>query len=403
MRVTIAPSLAKGTVAAPPSKSMAHRALICGALSEGSIIRNIAYSQDIEATLRCLEAMGASVIRENACVSIGGLNPFLIPAGTVLDCGESGSTLRFLLPLCLLAEKPITLTGSSRLMERPLDVYERMCREHGISFVRGEHTVTVCGRLEAGNYSVPGNVSSQFITGLLLALPFLQEDSCIRIVDRFESASYVNLTLVAQSSFGVVIRQSENSFFIPGGQGYSGKTYFVEGDCSNAAFLEGFRLLDGDVKVLNLSPETAQGDRVYNVFYQQLRDKKRQFDLSDCPDLGPVMFALAAALGGATFTGTARLRLKESDRVAAMVQELEKFGIAATIEENTATIHGGALRAPSQVLYGHNDHRIVMALSLLCSRVGGTIDGAEAVAKSYPDYFDVIHSLGIEVSVDDIS
>ena len=402
MKATVLPSTAIGEVVAPPSKSMAHRALICGALTAKSIIRNVSYSKDIEATLRCLQAMGATVISEGDVVTIGGLDPFSIPEGTKLDCGESGSTLRFLLPLCLLANRSVTLCGSGRLMERPLGIYEDICREQGLAFERGDNEITVCGRLRAGEYTIAGDVSSQFITGMLLTLSLLNESSQVRVTGKFESESYVNLTLSAQKAFGVVVDREENTFFVKGGQGYIDSDYIVEGDCSNAAFLDAFNLLGSSVKVCGLSDETPQGDWVYRRFYEELRSETCCFDLSDCPDLGPVMFALAAALGGATFTGTARLRIKESDRVAAMVEELMKFGITSTVEENTVVIHGGELRRPTEELCGHNDHRVVMALSLLCSVVGGSISGAEAVAKSYPDYFSVIRSLGIEVSIDDI-
>ena len=403
MKVTIHPSTAHGTVKAPPSKSMAHRALICGALSEESTIRNIAYSQDIEATLHCLEAMGASVKRQKDCVTIGGLDPFSIPPFTVLNCGESGSTLRFLLPLCLLSGNPIILKGSQRLLERPLGVYEEICREQNLTFLRIDGAITVCGRLSAGLYRVPGSISSQFITGLMLTLSLLKADSTIEIIAPFESRSYVRMTQILQNQFGIDVHFAQTQLLVKGSSRYRSIDYTVEGDCSNAAFLDGFNLIGGGVKVVGLSPETAQGDRVYRDFYRQIQEGWNKFDLSDCPDLGPVMFAVAAALGGAAFTGTARLRIKESDRVAAMVQELAKFGIATKVEDNAVRICAGRLVHPTQVLCGHNDHRIVMALSLLCSKVGGVIDGAEAVAKSYPDFFDVIRSLGSEVIVDDIS
>lgn len=403
MKVTILPSKAVGTVTAPPSKSMAHRALICGALSTESTIRNIAYSQDVEATLRCLQAMGATVTRQADSVTLGGLNPFTITPNTVLDCGESGSTLRFLLPLCLLASSPVILKGSKRLLERPLGVYEDICRQQKLTFFRTDDGITVAGQLSAGTYRVPGDISSQFITGLMLALSLLKEDSVIEVVEPFESRSYVTMTEALQKAFGIDVCLDGIRLCIKGKGQYCSREYTIEGDCSNAAFLDGFNLLNGSVKVLSLSPETAQGDRVYQDFYRQIQAGGNQFDLSDCPDLGPVMFALTAASGGAKFIGTARLRIKESDRVTAMVTELAKFGISATAEENTVEIHNAVLRAPTEVLCGHNDHRIVMALSLLCSKVGGVIDGAEAVAKSYPDYFDVIRSLGIEVRVNDIS
>lgn len=397
MRVTIYPSIAKGTVNAPPSKSVAHRALICGALTGGSTILNCGNSADIEATLRCLKALGASVSGNGDCVKIGGLNPFQLPSSPILDCGESGSTLRFLLPLCLLSGQRVSFKGHGRLMQRPIEVYQNLCNQFGLLFEQCDDTISICGKLQADTYSIPGNISSQFITGLLFALSRLQGESRVEVLGKFESSSYVDITLSVLSAFGISIRREENTFIIPGDQEWRNLTYAVEGDYSNAAFLEAFNLLGGDVKVNNLSDETAQGDRIYKQMYADLKAGKCDFDLSDCPDLGPVMFALAAALGGAHFTGTSRLRIKESDRCTAMADELAKFGIQTVIGDNMVDILPGKLMPPSAILSGHNDHRIVMALSVLCSIVGGTIDGAEAVSKSYPDFFETVQALGIEL------
>ena len=402
MRVTIIPSCAKGEVLVPPSKSVAHRALICGALTSGCTICNCGFSQDIEATLRCLEALGARVVKKGDTVHIGGLDPYHLPPSPVLDCGESGSTLRFLLPLCLLSGQKVTLLGRGRLMQRPMDAYRRMCEQYGFVFEQLDDRILVKGQMETGTYSVPGNISSQFVTGLLFALSQLPEDNRVEVVGNLESASYVDITLAVLSAFGVTVKREGNAYSCAGNHSFENVDYLVEGDCSNAAFLDGFNLLDGGVKVLGLSPKTTQGDRVYQQMFADLTRGVRNFDLTDCPDLGPVMFALAAALGGAHFTGTARLRIKESDRCAAMAEELAKFGIETIIGKDTVEVLPGQLTAPKDVLNGHNDHRIVMALSLLCSVVGGTIDGAEAVAKSYPDYFEVIQSLGIEVKCSDI-
>ena len=173
--------------------------------------------------------------------------------------------------------------------------------------------------------------------------------------------------------------------------------YSVEGDCSNAAFLEGFNLLSDKVDVLGIDENTLQGDRVYKAMFNGLKKGEKQFDLSDCPDLAPVMFAMAAYLGGATFLGTARLRIKESDRAAAMAEELAKFGIETEVLEDSVIIHNGKLHKPEAILCGHNDHRIVMALSILCSVTGGVIEEAQAVSKSFPDFFEIISKLGIQV------
>ena len=398
MNVTIQPSRAVGTVQAPPSKSMGHRALLCGALSGGSVIKNLSYSKDIEATLSCLEALGAAVKRDGDSVTIGGLNPFSLPQAPVLPCNESGSTLRFFIPLCMLSGQSATLRGSERLFQRPLSVYKEIAADQNIFWEQTQDSVTVCGKLQSGDYRVCGNVSSQFITGLLYALPLLDGDSTLTVTEKFESASYIDLTLSALSDFGISIHRDGPVFHIPGNQHFMNREYTVEGDCSNAAFLDALNLLGGNVDVRGLKPDTLQGDRVYKDMFSEL-ETHTVFDLSDCPDLGPVMFSMAAAKGGAVFTGVARLRIKESDRIGAMAQELSKFGIRVTADENTATVHPGTLRAPTEPLSGHNDHRIVMSMALLCTVTGGTITGCEAVSKSFPDFFEQLKTLHIGVEI----
>ena len=397
MRLTIYPSKAKGVINAPPSKSIAHRALICGALSNGCRILNCGESQDVAATLRCLSEMGAEVKKVGDEIHVGGLKPETLPENAVLDCGESASTLRFLLPLCLLAGHKTTLVGHSRLMERPMTVYKDLCLQHGCIFEQKENSITVCGQLTCGEYSIPGNVSSQFVTGLLFAFSRITGESTIKVVGKLESAPYVDMTLAVLSAFGISVQREGNTFIINGNQEFVRSNYRIERDCSNAAILEAFNLLGGDVKVKGLTQETPQGDWVYSQLYADLVGGKRTFDLSNCPDLGPVMFALAAVYGGANFTGTSRLRIKESDRCRSMAEELAKFGIHVEIGNDSVSIMPGELHAPTCELFGHNDHRGVMALSLLCSLTGGTIDGAEAVSKSYPEFFEAIQSLGIAV------
>ena len=395
MKVTIEKSTASGKVFAPPSKSMAHRLLICGALSENSVISNLSESKDILATIECLKNMDATIDADGDTVKTGGINPENINGETELFCNESGSTLRFLIPLCMMSGNRITLTGSSRLFERPLSVYEKICKEQNIEFVRNSNSVTVCGKLKAGDFTVAGDISSQFITGLLFALPLLCGDSTLTVTGNFESASYVDLTLDAISCFGVDIVRKNNVFYIKGNQKYQNRTVTVEGDYSNSAFLDAFNVIGGNVSVAGLKSDSLQGDRVYSDMFKGLISGQKSFDLSDCPDLAPVMFAISAYTGGAEFTGTARLKIKESDRASAMAEELLKFGINVTVSENSVTVHNGTLKRPDCVLYGHNDHRIVMALSLLCSVTGGEIEGAEAVSKSYPDFFEQISQLGI--------
>ena len=399
MTVTIRPGTARGTVAAPPSKSMAHRLLLCAGLARGtSVVQNVAPSQDILATLDCLEALGARYTFENGVVTIAGTDPVRAAEGTLLPCRESGSTLRFFLPLCLLSDRERTLSGSGKLLSRPLGVYEDLCRARGLGYARTEDSVTVRGPLQAGRYAIPGGISSQFVSGLLFALPLLPGSSALELVPPVESRSYIDMTLQALGAYGVSAAWAgEHALSIPGGQQYQSRTLRVEGDYSNGAFLEALNLAGGDVTVTGLDPDSLQGDRVYGDYFAQLQKGPATLDLTDCPDLGPVLFAAAALLHGGVFTGTRRLKLKESDRGAAMAQELAKFGIVLDQEADRITVRPGTLRPPAVPLDGHNDHRIVMALTLLATRTGGTILGAQAVNKSYPDFFETLSRLELEV------
>ncbi len=385
MKIQINPSKAEGKIKAPPSKSIAHRALILGAISEKSVIDNVDFSKDIIATIDCLKALGVNVEVNGSTVTLGGLNIENIPNNAELFCNESGSTLRFLLPLCMTCGKRITLKGEKRLFERPLTIYEDIADRQGIEFTKTENSVTVCGRLASQDYFVRGDISSQFITGLLFGL--LATKSKITVTGKLESKPYIDLTYKVMSEFGV----RDNGKPV-------NTIYTVEGDCSNAAFLDAFNYLGGNVLVEGLNPNTLQGDRVYNDIFNGLKSGQKNFDLSDCPDLAPVCFSLAAVLGGAKFTGTKRLKIKESDRANAMKQELSKFGIKVVVEENSVIVEKGVLIRPCENLNGHNDHRIVMALSLLCSITGGVIDGAQAVSKSYPEFFKEISKIGIDVN-----
>lgn len=397
MKCRYVPSVAAGHIQAPPSKSMAHRALFCAALADGtSRIGPIAPSEDMLATMDALSALGAAFAFDGEHVTVQGTSCIRAVKETV-SCRESGSTLRFCLPLCLLSGDQITLTGAGRLMERPMGVYEALCRERGFLYRQSKEGITLCGELTPGEYAVPGNISSQFITGLLLALPLLPGDSVLRVTGQLESAAYIDMTLQAMADFGVEVDRKGNDFYISGGSRYQCREYTVEGDYSNAAMIDGFTLLGGQVRVDGLREDSLQGDRVYRTIYDALKNGCPTVDLKDCPDLGPVVIALAAALNGAVFTGTSRLKIKESDRGAAMAEELKKCGVDLMVEENRITVPGGRLCQPLETISGHNDHRIVMAMSLLLSRLGGQIEGAEAVRKSFPDYFDIIRKLGIEV------
>lgn len=419
MNVTFLPSSPSGTVAAPPSKSHAHRLLISAALAQGeSRVSAVAPAQDILATLDCLSALGAEIVRtsedvrrDEPCSSadkrglslqhvlrIRGFDPFAAPSAT-LPCRESASTLRFLLPLCLLSGQKMTLTGSPRLLARPLGVYETLCKARGFLWEKGERSLRVCGRLTPGRFSVPGGVSSQFVSGLLFALPLLSGDSTLFVEPPLVSAPYVDLTVSVLQEFGILIHKKSGNFFeIPGNQKYSARNALVEGDWSNAAPFLALRALGCDVSVTGPDPTSVQGDRVCVPYLAALSKGFAELDLADCPDLGPVLFAAAALLHGGRFTHTRRLRDKESDRAAAMQEALVLCGAELSVESDAVTVQPAALHAPAQPLSSHNDHRVAMALSLVLLRTGGTLTGADCVQKSYPDFFDDLRRLGVSIT-----
>jgi len=399
MKIRIQKGKAKGYVDAPPSKSMAHRMLICAGLSEGvSVVNNITLSKDILATMDCLEAIGASCRREGDAIIVTGVNPKIMTAKNSLKCKESGSTLRFFIPICLLSESEATLEGSQRLLERPLGVYEDICAEKGMYFNHSSQNVIVKGPISAGEYRLAGNVSSQFVSGLLFALPVIDRDSKIIITPPVESRSYINMTISALNTFGVnVLWEDENTILIPGNQQYKAKDVRVEGDYSNVAFFEALNVLGGEVEIGNLEKDSLQGDKVYKEMFEELKRGAATLNISDCPDLGPILFAVAAAKNGGIFNGAARLKIKESNRSEVMAKELSKFGALVEIEEDTVIVHPMSEYKLTETIYGHNDHRIVMSMAVLLTKMGGIIEGAEAVAKSFPDFFDTLESLGIEV------
>ena len=398
MKAFISPKRADDTeytVKAPPSKSMAHRMLICAALAKGeSLIKGISPSEDILATIDCLRALGAVIETKGSGeknltdVSVKGTDPAMA-GNTLLRCRESGSTLRFMAPLAAVSEAEKELTGSATLLGRPLDVYVKAFAGHGAALSKHGDRIRVRGSLCGGEFTIPGNISSQFVSGLLFALPLLAEDSLIRLEGAVESRPYINMTIAALERFGVRAEwTSDHGLLIPGGQTCHAGEFDVEGDWSNAAFL-----LAMGADAAGLDENSLQGDRICKDYFSRLDREAAVIDISDCPDLGPVLMAYAALRHGCTLTGTRRLKIKESDRGSAMKEELAKFGVGVTVEENHISVAGGAA-APEEELCGHNDHRIVMSLAVMCAHTGGVIDGAEAVGKSFPDFFEAYNEAG---------
>ncbi len=389
-------SKASGIVIAPPSKSMAHRLLILAAMTEGrSVIGNVSFSEDILATLDCIKELGAIVTVQGDRVIIDGKRYFHDDT-LEFRCRESGSTLRFFVPIVFNYGSKALFYGSERLLERPLEVYESLIAENGGKLVRsGDHLVYE-GDVDFNEVTVPGNISSQFITGLMFFFALKPGTFKIGITDGIESRPYILMTMEALRTFGIESGfEDDSTITVKGGRSYS-VNLNVEGDHSNAAFLDAFNLVGGKVKVEGLSKDSAQGDKIYKKYYNELLSVKHPvLDIKDCPDLGPVLMALMAARGGGVLTGTSRLRLKESDRGVTMSEELDKFGIKSSVSSDSIEVFEGTLMKPEVPISSHNDHRIAMSLSLLLSLTGGTLTGEEAVKKSFPDFFDVIKKLGV--------
>ena len=414
MLARIQPSRLQGSVTVPPSKSMAHRALLCAGLAAGTTqIQGILPSQDMEATCRALTALGASIARQGSLARVQGVagRP-KAPQGPV-DCGESGSTLRFLIPAFALASAPARLTGRGRLPQRPLGPYGAIFHGQGLPFAQDETGVSFQGPLAPGDYGLPGDVSSQFISGLLFALPLLPGDSHIRIQPPFESRGYVNMTLQVMDAFGVRASFVDGlTLRVPGNQRFTAPAapFLVEGDDSQAAFFLTLDAILGDVSVAGLSLRSIQGDRVMGEILARCGHVPGQpprplapfvADLGDCPDLGPILMTLGLfCQGESRLLNAGRLRLKESDRGTAMAQELGKLGGQASLAGDEIRIRQSRLR-PGPALSSHGDHRIAMALAVaaLGARIPADIQGAEAVEKSYPDFWKDLAAIGARVEL----
>lgn len=399
MKVKILPSKTSGEVSAPPSKSFAHRYLIGSVLSCGKcVIKNIADSDDISATLSCIEQLGGSVTKDGNIVTVIPTNEKQIE-NAVFDCKESGSTLRFFIPVVLATgAKNCTFSGSERLLARGIKEYEKLFENSDVTIKSDEKSIEVNGTLSAGNYEISGEVSSQYTTGMLFALSRLSGKSTLKITGNAESRAYVDMTIKVLKDFGADIAEPEKNFFEINGKGrLSPGEFTVEGDWSNAAFLIALSRLLGTISVSGLNENSVQGDRFLSVAFDALDGENAEIDLKDCPDLAPILFSYAAYKNGGKFINTRRLRVKESDRANVMAEELKKFGANVKVYENSVEIEKTQLKPPIVPLCGHNDHRIVMALSVLAAVFGAEIDGAEAVNKSYPDFFRVIKKAGVNV------
>ena len=403
MDVLIRPGTLRGSVTPPPSKSMAHRLVIAAGLAQGeSRLTNVAFSRDMEATLRCMEALGSTWEWQGDTLFLHGLRPDL-PAQPFphMDCGESGSTLRFLIPIALALRGGGSFTGQGRLMERPQTPYFDLFDEKGIYHELKDGVLTLRGQLTPGEYRLAGNVSSQFFTGLLFALSLLDAPSTVVSTTALESADYITMTMEAMAAAGVEVKETAHGVFTVTPAPYHPINAAVEADWSQAGFWYAALALGSELEIEGLNAFSTQGDMVVVPHYLRLTQPGEvSIDLSPCPDLLPPLAVMAAARRGKTeFINAARLRIKESDRLATVADMLHRLGIEAEEQPEGLTVTGG--RFTGGTVDGANDHRIVMAAAIAATKAAGPVKilGAQAVSKSYPDFFDVFSGLGGDLDV----
>lgn len=403
MDLEIQPRKLSGTVEIPASKSAAHRAIICAALAKGiSHISGVSFSRDIDATAGIMEAFGARFVRSGCALAVTGIQDPAVKARA--DCCESGSTLRFLIPVAAALGITAVFHGQGRLPQRPITPYIRELTRKGIIFDRtGTMPFTISGQLQSGVFELEGDISSQFITGLLLALPLLEGDSEIRLLSPLQSEPYVDITLDCMKKFGVKAEKTASGYRIPGGQAYHAADFHVEGDFSQAAFFYVANALGSHVALTNIPEKSVQGDRkiveiIDEMWYNKKSGKNAAFhvDATDIPDLVPILVVLGTFGDGVSvITGASRLRIKESDRLAAVSQLLNTLGGKVTIHSDgleihpVASLHGGTVDS-------FGDHRIAMCAAIAATRSEGAVRilGAECVEKSYPAFFDDYRKLG---------
>lgn len=408
MDIKITPKKLHGTVTAPPSKSVAHRMIIAAALADGvSTVSNLYPSVDILATMDCMRALGARIDFKDDTAVIEGIKNILDKA--VLDCHESGSTLRFLIPVACALGVNAEFIGSAKLPQRPITPFTDEFPKHGIKFDFSKAPngcslpCSVSGKLTAGRFNIDGGLSSQFITGLMFALCLLDGDSEIVLTSHLNSEPYVNITLGVLRDFGAAIRKTENGYFIKGVRRLKHFSGTVEGDYSQAAFFRVANSLGSELNIIGLNNASLQGDRQIMEICDNFDIDGAPFELdcSDIPDLVPVLTVLACLCKGTSkLTNIARLRFKECDRLSVTAECLNAIGGKVTVHEDSLEIEGVSELRGGEI-DGHNDHRIPMSMAIAatCCTSPLIIRGAECVKKSFPNYFDVYKQLGGEVEI----
>lgn len=416
--IKLFPNELNGDIKIPPSKSLSHRALICAALANGtSEISNVLLSEDIKTTIEALEHLGAKFEIEKDVISVTGVKKIKYDNQPVY-CNESGSTIRFLIPIFSLTNKEIEFTGKESLIKRPQTIYKKIFDHDQNTFIKEENKIVVKGSVKAREYTIDGDVSSQFFSGLMFSLPLLKEDSKIYYNGSLESKSYIDLTIEMLELFNIEIQEIENGYFIPGNQEYKPNNYRVEGDYSQAAFFLVGGILNGLINIDDLNHESNQGDyAIINVIKRMkgkiiftetgfTTDQSKTYgttiDISDCPDLGPIIALLGSLSSGTTtMTNIQRLRLKESDRVESTVNTLKALGANIKVNDDEITIIGKQSLTGGVTLDSYNDHRIAMMISIAALRCKNpvTLTTANAVNKSYPHFYEDYISLGGKLEI----
>lgn len=406
--IRVMPTVFNGEVTLPPSKSDVHRAILCASLARGkSVILPVDYSQDILATIDCARALGAEITASGDTLYVDGTALFSESIAE-LDCRESGSTLRFFIPVAAVGGVEAVFNGKGRLPKRPVGIYLDCLPRAGVECItQGGLPLRIKGILSGGEFHIRGDVSSQFITGLLLALPLAEASSKIILTSPLQSVGYVDMTINTMSKFGVKVERTEYGYFIEGGQKYKPCTYICEGDWSQAGFFMAAGALGGNVTLKGLSTDTAQGDSacidIFRKFGADVKIEKNcinvsaenglhgtDIDAKQIPDIVPILAVTAAFAEGTTnIYGAERLRLKESDRLKAISEALCEIGADVTEKEDGLIIHG-VKNADGGFVNGCNDHRIIMSMAIAVAKCREAIEitDRESINKSYPSFFE---------------
>lgn len=405
MNIKIQPGKLSGAVTIPPSKSISHRALICAALSKGeSEIRGLLECEDIDATRDALETLGASFRTEDDVTYVTGIeNP---PEKAEINCHESGSTLRFLIPVAAALGVEATFYGTGKLPTRPITPYIEEFPKHGVQFISKEMPYHIKGKLTAGQFPVTGDISSQFITGLLFAMPLLNGASTIVLTSPLQSKPYADITIDCMRNFGIETLEFDGNYTVKGIQQYKATKFTVEGDCSQAAFFAVANCLGSNIELKGVNPQSVQGDRaVFDIINNMIKIGQNysgfDVDASDIPDLVPILTVLAAfADSPSHIRGCKRLRIKESDRLESISSVLNSLGADVRIVNDELEINGVS-ELHGGVCSSCNDHRIAMSLAIASTRCTEplTITDAECVGKSYPTFYEDFRSIGGDYDV----